>query len=130
MKTRMILWLAATAILCFAAFWCGKSQSRPIYLYDQNPLARDRSLLEALRAGYTTNVIVHLEAMLDVEILRAMSNRPAVQGREREILDKTLRSVARYRKQFPRQIQADTNGVPSSLYKQVEPWIIETRTIQ
>src|ERR1017187_3856802 len=103
MKTRLILWLVATVILCFTAFWFGRSQSRPEY--DQNPLAIDGALLATLRAGDTTNAIEKLEVMLDFETLAAMHNRPLLQGRDRMILDRTLERVARYREQYPRHIE-------------------------
>jgi hypothetical protein len=130
MKTRMILWLAATAVLCFAAFWYGKSRSQPVYLYDQNPLRIDLALLISLRGGDTTNVVEKLDAMLELETLAAMRNRSSLDERDRKILDQTLERVARYRQQYPWLIDTNTNGIPPlNLPGQVR-WIAEQKQVE
>jgi hypothetical protein len=129
MKTRMILWLVVTVILCFAAFWYGRSQSRAVY--DQNPLRIDLALLTSLRGGDTTNVVEKLDAMLELETLAAMRNRSSLQDRDRKILDQTLERVARYRQQHPWLIDTNTNGFgnPAQL-KQYEGWIAEQKQVE
>jgi hypothetical protein len=129
MKTRMILWLAVTVILCFAAFWFGRSRSQPVY--DQNPLRIDFSLLTGLRAGHTTNVVEALDAMLEMETLAAMRNRASLDERDRKMLDQTLERVARYRQQHPWHIDTNTNGFgnPAQL-KQYEGWIAEQKQVE
>jgi hypothetical protein len=129
MKIRMILWLVATAILCFVAFWFGRSQSRAVY--DQNPLRIDLALLTSLRGGDTTNVVEKLDAMLELETLAAMRNRSSLQDRDRKILDQTLERVARYRQQHPWLIDTNTNGFgnPAQL-NQYEGWIAEQKQVE
>jgi hypothetical protein len=131
MKTRMILWLVVTVILCFAAFWFGRSRSQPVYLYDQNPLRIDVALLTSLRGGDTTNVVEKLDAMLELETLAAMRNRSSLQDRDRKILDQTLERVARYRQQHPWLIDTNTDGFgnPTQL-KQYEGWIAEQKQVE
>ena len=128
MKTRIILWLVVTVILCFAAFWFGKHQSPPAY--DQNYLAIDRALLERLRAGDTTNVIEKLDAMLELETLAAMHNRTLLDERDREILDKTLGRVAGYRQQHPWLIDTNTNGTPPLMLPGAVTWIEEQNQVE
>ena len=131
MKTRVTLWLAVTAILCIAAFWFGRSQSRAVYLYDQNPLRIDLALLTSLRGGDTTNVVEKLDAMLELETLAAMRNRSSLEERDRKILDQTLERVARYRQQHPWLIDTNTSGFgnPAQL-KQYETWIAEQKQVE
>ena len=124
MKKRITLWLVAILILCLTAFWFGKRQSAPVY--DQNYLAIDRALVESLRAGYITNAIEKLDAMLELETLAAMHNRPFLDERDRGILDKTLERVARYRQQHPWVIDMNTNGMSPTLPSAVT-WVEEQK---
>lgn len=129
MKLRMIIWLAATAILCLAAFWFGRSLSRPVY--DQNPLRIDLALVTSLRGGDTTNVIEKLDAMLELETLAAMRNRQSLDERDRKILDQTLERVARYRQQHPWLIDTNTSGFGNEAQlKQYEGWIAEQKQVE
>ena len=130
MKTRVMLLLAGTVILCFAAFWFGRSRSQRVYLYDQNPLRIDLALLTSLRDGNTTNVIEKLDAILELETLAAMRNRSSLDERDRKILDQTLERVARYRQQHPWLIDTNTNGIaPLNLPGQVT-WIAEQKQVE
>jgi hypothetical protein len=146
MRTRTILWIIAAAGLCLASFLAGRlSASHGVITYSVNglptsfnrawptyglPLSEDHRLLVMLRAGYSTNAIPKLEALLDFAIYDAMCRRPMLRGRELETVDKVLRSVARYREQFPRAIDTSTNGFgnPGQL-QQYENWIAEQRQI-
>ena len=116
-----------TLILCLVAFWFGRSQTPPTYY--QNPLAVDLALLTTLRVGDKTNTIQRLEAIVDYETLDAIRHRPSLQGRQRQILDKTLQSVARYRERYPRPIDISTNGMPPALIKQAETQISERQQV-
>ena len=127
MNIRMILWLATTAILCFAAFWFGRGRSQSVY--DQNPLREDLALLTSLRGGDTTNVVDKLDAMLELETLAAMHNRSLLQDRDRKILDQTLERVARYRQQHPWMIDTNTNGIPPLNLPGAVTWIEEQQQI-
>jgi hypothetical protein len=129
MKTRAMIWIGVTVILCAALFCLGRlSRQRPTY--DAVPLAEDRALLMTLRTGESTNAIETLEAMLDLATDRAMLARPSLRGRDLENLDKVLVKVARYREQYPRAIDESTNGFgnPQQL-QQYEGWIAEQRRI-
>jgi argonaute-like protein implicated in RNA metabolism and viral defense len=128
MKIRMIIWLVATVGLCFAAFWFGKRQSLPTS--NQFYLSVDRALLEQLNAGNTTNVIEKLDAMLELETLAAMHNRSSLQERDRKILDKTLKQVARYRRQHPWVIETNTNGFPAIELPGAVTWIEEQQHVE
>ena len=130
MKIRMILWLVVTVILCFAAFWFGRSRSQPVYLYDQNPLRIDVALLTRLRGGDTTNVVEKLDAMLELETLAAMRNRSSLQDRDRKILDQTLERVARYRQQHPWLVDTNTNGIPPLMLPGAVTWIEEQQQVE
>ena len=129
MKICIILWLATTAILCSAAFWFGRSRSQPVYLYDQNPLRIDLALSTSLRAGYTTNVIEKLDALLELETLAAMRNRASLDEHDRKILDETLERVARYRQQHPWVIDTNTNGTPPLMMPGEVTWIAEQKQV-
>jgi hypothetical protein len=128
MRIRMILWMAATAIFCFAAFWFGRSQPRA--LYDQNPLRIDLMLLTRLRDGNTTNVIERLDAMLELETLAAMRNRSSLPDRDRKILDRYLERVAYYRQQHPWVIDTNTNGTPPLNLPGQVTWIAEQKQVE
>jgi hypothetical protein len=83
-----------------------------------------------LRAGYSTNAIPKLEALLDIATYDAMCRRPMLRGRELETLDKVLRSVARYREQFPRARDTSTNGLDNlQQLQQVERMVAEQKQI-
>ena len=127
MKTRMILWLVATVVLCFTAFWFGRHQAPPAY--DPVYLAMDRILLERLRAGDTTNVIEKLDASLELETVAAMRNRSSLDERDRKILDKILERVARYRQQHPWLIDTNTNGIPPLNLPGQLTWIAEQKQV-
>ena len=128
MKMERILWLATTVILCFAAFWFGRSQSRPAY--DQNPLRIDLALLTSLHGGDATNVIEQLDAMLELETLAAMRNRSSLPDRDRKILDQTLERVAHYRQEHPWLIDTNTNGIPALNLPGVVTWIEEQKQVE
>jgi type VI protein secretion system component VasF len=146
MRTRTMLWIVAAAALCLAAFLFGRvSRSHDIVSYSVNgfptsfnrawptyglPLAEDHALLVMLRAGHSTNAISHLEAMLDAATYDAMCRRQLLRGQESETLDKVLAKVVRYREQFPRAIDASTNGFgnPQQL-QQYEGWVAEQKQI-
>ena len=128
MKTRMILWLVVTVLLCFVAFWFGRHQSPTAY--DPNYLAIDRALLERLRTGDTTNVIEKLDAMLELETLAAMRNRSSLEERDRKILDRMLEKVARYRQQHPWLIDTNTNGMPPLMLLGAVTWIEEQQQVE
>jgi len=130
MKTRIILWLVATAILCFAAFWFGRSRSQAVYLYDQNSLRIDLALLTSLHGGDTTNVVEKLDAMLELETLAAMRNRSSLQDHDRKILDQTLERVARYRQRHPWLIDMNTNGIPPGNLPGQVVWIAEQKQVE
>ena len=59
-----------------------------------------------------------------------MCRRQLLRGQESETLDKVLAKVARYREQFPRAIDASTNGFgnPQQL-QQYEGWVAEQEQI-
>jgi hypothetical protein len=122
--------MVATVILCFAAFWFGRSQSQPVYLYDQNPLRIDVALLTSLRGGDTTNVVEKLDALLELETLAAMRNRSSLQDHDRKILDQTLERVARYRQQHPWLIDTNTNGMPPLNLPGQVTWIAEQKQVE
>ena len=121
MKTRTILWIGTTIILCFAAFWLGRI-NRPQQGYNSVALAEDRALLLFLRAGDSTNAIQRLESYLDMGTYRAMTSRPLLKGKDRESLDAILTKVARYREQFPRTVDTSTNGL-SAEQEQVDVFL-------
>jgi len=146
MRTRTILWVVATAVLCLAAFLVGRlSGSHGVVTYSVNgwptsfnrawptyglPLAEESAILVILREGHSTNAIPYLDGMLDMATYDAMCRRPLLRDQERETLDKALVKVARYREQFPRAIDTPTNGFgnPQQL-KQYEDWVAEQKQI-
>jgi hypothetical protein len=146
MRTRTLLWIIVTAVLCLASFFVGRlADSRGVITYSVGgypvsfnrawptyglPLAEDESLLALLRAGGSTNAIPKLEALLDMATYDAICRRPLLQGRDLETLDKVLAKVARYREQYPRAIDTSTNGFgnPQQL-KQYEDWVAEQKQI-
>ncbi len=128
MKSRIILWLVVTVILCFAAFLFGRRESPSPS--NQFYLATDKALLEKLSAGDTTNVIERLNGMLELETLAAMRNRSSLQDRDRKILDQTLERVARYRQQHPWLVDTNTNGIPPLMLPGAVTWIEEQQQVE
>lgn len=145
MRIQTVLWIGGTAALCLACFILGRlSGSRGVGTYYVNGyatsfnhawptyglfLAEDRALLRLLRAGNPTNAIPKLEAMLDMAVYDAMHRRPLLRRGEVETLDKVLTSVALYRKEFPRAIDAGTNGLVSQQLQRQEAWVTEKRDV-
>ncbi len=146
MRTRTILWIIVTAVLCLASFFVGRlADSRGVITYSVDgypvsfnrawptyglPLAEDESLLALLRAGGSTNAIPKLEALLDMATYDAICRRPLLRDDERARLDAALVKVARYRDKNPRAIDTSTTnfGDPQQTM-QYQDWIAEQKQI-
>jgi len=62
-----------------------------------------KTILSALRTGETNTALEKAECYLDLAVYDAMRRRPLLDGWRLDELDKSLRSAARYREQFPRR---------------------------
>ena len=64
-----------------------------------------------------------------MEVYDAIHRRPLLRKGEVGVLDKVLTNVALYRKEFPRAIDAGTNGLVSQQLQQQEAWVTEQRDV-
>ena len=65
---------------------------------------QDTAILRMLRSGDTNQAIRNVEAALDFAIENSRSRRPLLEENGKTELDRVLRRVAEYRKEFPRKI--------------------------
>ena len=110
MKTRTMVWIGVTVVLCLTSFSLGwMKPSRELDATNFIDLMADKALLDHLRANDTTNAIAKLELLQEVNILRIMSYEPSLRGKKRYVLDKVLVDIANDRAQYRKPIMSSTN---------------------
>jgi hypothetical protein len=122
MKTRTIVWIGVTVVLCLTSFWLGgRKQSRELGATNFLSLIDDKVLLDHLRTNDTTNAIAKLEFLEDEDILRIMNYEPSLRGKERYALDKVLVSIAHDRARYREATVMSTNE-PAELQQIDRDW--------
>jgi hypothetical protein len=122
MKSRTILRIGVTIILCLTAFVLGR-MSRSKQGVNSIALLEDRALLMILRSGDSTGAIKRLESYLDLEVYGAMTCRSSLKGKDRDRLDAMLKKVASYRERFPRPIDAPSPDSRATEQRQIDEFL-------
>ena len=120
---KKISLIGLVVVLGFAVFFTRKShQDVAVYSVDTwqtafhkswptygLPLVEYELLLTMLRNGQSKQAIEKLEVLLDTTIYDAKRRRQVLEGKDLQMLDKSLVRAAKYRSSNPRPLDQETN---------------------